>query len=365
MAFTRTALASLTTPLLPRDLAALVNPLWSRTLRARVLQVRPETAQAATIVLQPGSGWRGHSAGQHVSVGVEISGVRHTRTYSLTTPDGRQGPIAITVKAVPDGLVSNQLVRRTRVGDLVTLGQAEGDFTLPTNVPPALLMITAGSGITPVMGMLRQLGGTGCRPDVVHVHSAATGDEVIFGAELRAMAHAAHIVLHERHTARDGVLPVADIATVCPDWTERQAWVCGPGTMLDDAAEHWQAAGVLDRLHVERFRSALAPLDPHAPAGGTVRFGDVAVQVGNDTTLLDAGERAGVILPSGCRSGICHSCVVPLLAGTVRDVRDGSLTSSHSGSTNTRIQTCISAPVGDVSLLAGTHPRPTSLKGRP
>src|SRR3954451_12999622 len=198
------------TPLGPADYLDLVAPLRSGAdLRARVVDVRPETRDAVTVVLRPGRGWRGHVPGQYVRIGVDVDGVRHWRAYSLTCPvDAPDGLISITVKAIPDGRVSTHVLRRLRPGPLVHLDQAAGDFVLGEHRGPVLL-VTAGSGITPVMGMLRDH--LDELEDVVLVHSAPTADDVVFGAELRDLHAAGRIRLLERHTEADGVVTPAQL----------------------------------------------------------------------------------------------------------------------------------------------------------
>src|SRR6476469_47546 len=112
---------------------------------------------AATLVIRPGKDWAGHVPGQYLRVGVYVDGVRLWRTYSLTHGPRPDGCISITVKGIPDGVVSNHLVRTVRAGQMIHLGQAEGDFVLADPMPGKLLLVTAGSGITPVIGMLRNL----------------------------------------------------------------------------------------------------------------------------------------------------------------------------------------------------------------
>ena len=343
------ALSWVTTPLLPEDYLSLVNPLWStRELRGRVEAVVYETLDAATIVIRPGRSWSAQRAGQYVRVGVEINGVRHWRTYSLTSPPERaDGRITITVKATPGGFVSNHLVRATKPGTIVHLAGPNGDFVLHESTPARILFVTAGSGITPIMGMLRSLDARRAMPDVVLVHSSPAARDVIFGAELRALAaRTPSFRFVERHTQTDGVLAIQNLDSVCTDWRERESWVCGPAAMLDDAERHWGSAGLAARLHVERFR----PVTPvfNDGAGGTVRFTLTGreVEVGAATPILDAGENAGVLMPSGCRMGICHSCVVTLRCGRVRDLRTGEI---H-GDEGDLVQTCVSAPAGDVAI---------------
>ncbi len=332
----------LTTPLVPADYFDAVAPLRGTTLRGRIVAVNPETRDAVTLVIRPGRGWAGHTPGQYLRLGVDVDGVRLWRAYSVTSSADRDdGCITITVKAIPGGKVSEYLVRRARVGSLVHLDQAAGDFQLPERIPARVLFVTAGSGITPVMGMLRNT--LDHLDDVVLVHSAPTADDVIFAGEIRALARQGRIRLIERHTDVQGMLAAADLAALVPDFAERQTWACGPTGMLDALADHWTAAGVEEHLHVERFRAnALVTGE-----GGSVTFSSTGITVpaSGATTLLDAGEAAGVLMPSGCRMGICFGCVAPLSEGAVKDLRNGAVTTAAPGD-GVVIQTCVSAAAG-------------------
>ena len=344
----RKAASRLTHPLLPDDYLHLLNPLWSsRELRGKVVEVRQETETAATLVIQPGWGWQGsYQAGQYVGIGAQKDGRWHWRSYSLTsTPVRESKTISITVKAMPEGFLSGHLVNGLAPGTIVRLAPPQGDFVLPEPPPAKVLFLTAGSGLTPVMAMLRTLDRRGHVPDVRLVHSAPTEADVLFRDELHALA-ATHpgLELHEQLTDSMGLLDLADLGALVPDWAERQTWACGPPAMLDAAEQVWERAGVKDRLHLERFSIALSGAGGE---GGEVTFGRTgkSVTVDGATTLLQAGEDAGVQMPFGCRMGICQSCVLPLSAGTTRDLRSG--TEHHAGD---RIQTCISAAAGDCVL---------------
>jgi stearoyl-CoA 9-desaturase NADPH oxidoreductase len=338
----------LTTPLLPSDYLDVIDPLLSGAqLRGRIVAIHPETRDAVTLVIQPGRGWAGHIPGQYVRLGVDIDGVRQWRTYSLTSPTDRPDRrISVTVKAIPDGLVSNYLVRRATVGTIVHLDRAAGDFTLGRPAPAKILFLTAGSGITPVMGMLRNMP-AGAGNDVVVVHSAPTASDVIFGGELRMLAGRGRIRLVEIHTDTDGMLDIATLGHIVDDVAERHTWACGPAGLLDALESHWATAGIADRLHTERFRPTVIATGD----GGTVSFSRSAttVEADGDRSLLEAGEAAGVLMPSGCRMGICFGCVAPLRSGAVRDLRNGDLTTAADGD-GVVIQTCISAPAGDCDI---------------
>lgn len=339
--------AAVTTPLVPDDYLDLVAPLRAGAdLRGRIVEVRPETRDAATVVIQPGRDWRGHRPGQYVRLGVDVDGVRQWRAYSVTSAPGRHhDPITITVKAIPGGLVSNHLVRHVRPGTIVQLDQAQGEFVLPATPPARVLLVTAGSGITPVMGMLRS--GVLAGSDVTLVHSAPTAADVIFGAELRNLAAAGTVRLVERHTREDGQLSLADLAALVPDHRDRETWACGPVGLIDALTAHWAAAERAGRLHIERFRPTV--ISPGA--GGTVTFGRSGVTVTADgsTPLLEVGETAGVLMPSGCRMGICYGCVLPLRQGAVRDLRNGAFITAVPGD-GVLVQTCVSAAAGPCDL---------------
>ena len=337
------------TPLVPADYIDLIDPLRSGNgLRGRVVEVRPETRDAVSVVIKPGRGWQPHTPGQYVRIGVDVDGVRQWRTYSLTSalahPDRH---IAVTVKAIPGGTVSNYLVRRAKPGLIVQLDQATGDFVLPEQRPARVLFVTAGSGITPVMGMLRNA--VDDLEDVVLIHTAPTPADVVFGGELRALAASGRLRLLERHSRLEGRLDVEQLTALVPDFAERQTWACGPAELLDTLEAAWAERGLADRLHTERFRlAAVATGD-----GGTATFSTsgITVESGGATPLLESGEAAGVLMPSGCRMGICFGCVVPLRSGAVRDLRDGSVTTASPGD-GVLVQTCVSAAAGacDIEL---------------
>ncbi len=347
---------ALTTPLLPEDYLDLFAPLRSGAdLRARVVDVHPETRDAATLLLQPGADWAGHVPGQYVRIGVDVDGVRHWRAYSLTHGPRADGRISITVKAVPDGRVSTHLVHDARPGTLVHLEQAAGEFVLPEQARK-LLFVTAGSGVTPVIGMLRNLfpatdAGV-LQPersadlDIVVVHVAPSRPESIFLDNLRALDEVGAIRLVARYDDQHGVLDVADLTTLVPDLAERTTFACGPAGLLDALTAHHDELGL--PLSTEQFRVAAVAVGE----GGTVRFADSDVEATNDggSPVLETGEEAGVLMPSGCRMGICYSCVSPLVSGAVRDLRTGELieaTEDVTGVAATKIQTCVSAAAGD------------------
>ena len=339
------------TPLELDDVLDVFHPLRrGADLRGRILEVRPETREAATIVIKPGRDWTGHVPGQYVRMGVDVDGVRLWRTYSLTHGPRADRSISVTVKAIPDGVVSNHLVHNARPGQMLQLAQAQGEFVLPQPIPERLVLVTAGSGITPVIGMLRNLFSRAepFRGDIVLLHSAMTREAVIFGPELRSYAARGLLRLVELHTDTHGRLDVHDLDEIVPDLAERTAYACGPAGLLDALQELYDERGL--ELTTERFR----PTTVVAAEGGTVGFSDgTVVEADGATPILDAAESAGVLMPSGCRMGICMGCVLPMKEGAVRDLRNGALTVAVPGETGpggVPIQTCINAAAGPCHL---------------
>ncbi|WP_026180898.1 ferredoxin reductase [Demetria terragena] len=343
------------TPYDPADFLDLFHPLRAGAeLRARIVSVQPETADAATIVLQPGADWAGHVPGQFIRIGIDVKGVRQWRAYSLTHGPRQDGLISITVKAVPGGIVSSHLVHEAKPGTLVHLEQAAGEFVLPTELAGhKMLFVTAGSGITPVVGMLRNLfpvtdEGVLQLPrsrglDITVVHLARTESESIFIDHLRELNAAGAIRLIARMDDVHGVLNVDFLDGLVPDLADRTTYACGPAGLLRGLSEHHEMRDL--PLFTEQFRLA----DVVPAEGGTVTFSSAVVEATGDQPILDAAENAGVLMPSGCRMGICMGCVLPMTEGAVRDLRNGELTVARPGETasgGVKVQTCISAAAG-------------------
>lgn len=325
----------------------LVHPLWVTTPRGVIRSIRPITPTASVVTIRTNRAWTGHRPGQFVTIGIDVDGVRHQRCYSITsTPD--EPDLEIAVQRVADGTVSRHLTTDARPGDVVHLGAADGDFTLPLYTPDALLFVAGGSGITPIVGILRSLAVRPPQSDVVVIHHGRTTDTTMFAAELTTMAERHEWLTVHLVATRDGGshLDADRLAAYCPDWAGRAAYVCGPTALLDFATDHWERHGALDHLHMERF--GLAPLAParadgHATASFTAS--GIATAAPTDRTLLETAEAAGIVAPYGCRSGVCHTCSTRLVDGCTTDVRDG-----RRNEAGTHVQLCVNVPDGDVAL---------------
>ena len=327
--------------------AELVAPAWSlEGVRARITGHRTQTADTVTLTLRPNANWRGAEAGQHVVLTVEVDGVRQSRCFSVASAAGAR-ELELTCKAGPTSVVARHLRDHVAVGAVVELSQAQGGFVLPAEVGP-LVLVSAGSGITPVLSMLRTLDAAGHDGPVRFVHYARSAADVLYLDELRAI-EARRPGVELLVVTEDGSGPhlegrfdpshlgsIADGAS---------AFVCGPAPFMDLVEAAWLAAGgVAEAFRTERFAPAAAPASDTAT--GTLRFDRSGVEVANDgRPILLQAEAAGLAPAHGCRMGICHTCIVPATAGCVRH-EDGEVGDAD----GSPVRICVSAPAGDLTI---------------
>lgn len=321
-----------------------LSPLSSRhELRAPVVDVIAETHDVKTFVLAPRT-WPGHAAGQYVPVEVEVDGVRMRRCYSVSSAPGDR-TLAITVKRVPGGRVSTWMHDHLRVGSMVRLGAPAGEFVLPDVVPARLLLLSGGSGATPVMAMLRDLAERGAVTDVVYLHAARSAKDVLFADELTVLASihpGLRVVL-----ALDDTHPALDerrLGELVSDFAERETFLCGPTGMMQRLAVAWNGAEA--RLHQERFVAAPTELKSERGARVFLAGAERVVTTTGEGSLLDELERAGERPAHGCRMGICNSCRCRKRSGVVEDRTTGRLSSEP----DEDIRLCVSVARSDVEL---------------
>ena len=329
----------------------LVHPMLTvRELRAVVTDVERTTPDSVTLTLRPTRQWQGFRAGQFVQVAVDVDGVRRTRCFSPSGSEHRaDGRIELTVKGHPAGEVSRYLYAHAKPGLVIGLSQADGSFRLPEPRPDQVLFISGGSGITPVLSMLRTLLDEGYRGEIAFVHYDRTETDVAQLALLRSIA-ATHSTVRlalaftqQEGGELQGRFHETQLAEVAPWYPHADTFLCGPESLQAAVREHYAAKGIEDSLHTEQF--TLATAAPAGDASGEVRFGDTIVE-NSGATLLEQAESAGLTPEFGCRMGICFTCTKVKTSGCTRDVRTGELHSEP----DCAVQLCISAPVGDVEI---------------
>ncbi|CAM3322769.1 ferredoxin reductase [Nocardioides dubius] len=345
------AVASLTSPHGVDRYLELVNPMWAaHEVRARIVDVHREVDVAGhppvtTLTLAPTSTWRGHRAGQHVQLGVEINGARRTtRVFSVSSAESGAGDrFTITLRANPEGVVSRFLAEEAMPGQLVHLSQAQGDFVLPDRMPERIVLISGGSGITPVMSMLRSLQRRTHRGRITFVHYAQSPEHQIYADELAEIKRAGYgIDVHLLHPELgDPAFSPAWLSRLVPDFADVDTWACGPAPLIEAVRAAYDGS---EALRVEYFKP---PRNTAGAAGGQVAFarsGKAAENTG--ATLLEQAEALGLRPESGCRMGICFSCTATKTEGTVRNV----LTGETSALPDEQIRICVSAPDGDCTV---------------
>ena len=321
----------------------LVAPTWTDAeARAQVVAVTRPTPRAVTLTLRPNRAFTGFRAGQHVNLAVEIDGRRRVRPYSPACAENA-GHLELTIGRHDGGLVSTYLYEHASPGMVVGLSDAAGDFVLPAERPHRILFISGGSGITPVMSMLRTLRAERFAGEIAFLHYARGADEACYRAELAAMTGVR--VLHGYTRATDGSdldgrFGPAHLAKAMPDLdSDTAVYVCGPAELVDAVKTHCPQA---------RSESFVPPRLTTVASGGAVRFTKSGTTVTDDgRPLLEQAEAAGLTPESGCRMGICHSCTRRKTHGVVKNLITGAV----SGPDAEDVQICVSAPVGDVDLL--------------
>ncbi len=322
----------------------LIRPDWTiNEARAQITDVRRQTPRSVTLSIRPNAAWSGFQAGQFVRVGVEIDGVRRTRTYSPASSEHEaREELELTISFLPDGLVSSYL-RRENPGGVVYLGTAGGEFTLPADRPDKLVLVSGGSGVTPVMSMLRTLIDERHDGQIEFIHYGPTRGDHLYEAEVREIAAAHSNVRVDYVATREGG-PKFGAESFAARTDEAYAAVCGPPRLIEAVKEVW--SGQPERVLSETFTPPTLEVIGDA-AEGTLRFleSDRTAPIAAGT-LLEQAEAAGLTPAYGCRMGICHSCTCRKTAGTVRNLRTGEVSSEE----DEDIQLCISVPAGDVAL---------------
>ena len=323
--------------------AELVAPTWTLgEARAKVIDVRWTTPRSVTLTLAPNETFMSNhtvKAGQYVNLTVDIDGRRHTRCYSPANAEGSAN-LELTIGHHEGGLVSSYLYERARRGMVVGLAGVGGDFVLPAVRPQRILFVSGGSGITPVMAMLRTLIAENHRGEIAFVHYARTAAEACYREELAATPRVRVLHGYTRSDGGDlvGRFDADHLAAAMP--SPDAVFACGPTDLVEALRAH------CGNVYTESFVPPVLEA-PGDPSGGRITFADSGVDVVDDgRPLLEQAESAGLTPQNGCRMGICHTCTRRKTAGTVRNLISGAVSTAP----DEDVQICVSVPVGDVNL---------------
>ncbi|HEY1077657.1 MAG TPA: ferredoxin reductase [Fontimonas sp.] len=334
--------------------AAKLNPAWSwaRSL-ARVVERRIEARDAVTLVLKPNRHFRGFRPGQHVNVSAEVNGSRVTRSYSLTDVPRKDRRIALTVKRVEGGKLSEHLCQRVAVGDVLELGPAFGDMTWPDAPAGRWLLLAAGSGITPLMSLTRAWA---ARPSgqLTLVYWARHRAELCYLRELRELA-AKHPDFHLHVAVTREALRMGDelgerlsaelLQRLVPALDEQQVYACGPAGFVEQARGLMAARA--RHFHGEAFTPPpMIPIEATGSVRVELRASGRSLEVPRGQALLPALEAQGIKPAYGCRMGICNTCACAKLDGTTQDLNTGD----HSAERSSALRLCVNRAVSDLVL---------------
>jgi len=320
--------------------------------------VRRETHDVKTFVFRaPADRTFVFAPGQFITLELDIDGASVNRCYTISSSPTRPHTLAITVKRVPGGIVSNWLHDNlVRGGTVRALGPA-GEFTCARHPARKFLFLSAGSGVTPLMAMSRAHHDLGEDRDIVFLHSARTPDDIVFERELALIAadqaNFRIAFICERRGARPdwhgvtGYVSLPLLKLIAPDYLEREVFVCGPAPYMK-AVRDLLAEGGFDPLHYheESFSfdtlaevPADAAIDPatdaptDAPAAAPIEthfkvsFAKSRrdIDCAHDQNVLDAAKKAGVRVPASCTQGMCGTCKVKLVSGEVEMKHAGGI----------------------------------------
>lgn len=324
-------------------------PLWNSDSQDTLVccQVRAETHDVKSFFFATADGSAfSFQPGQFITLELEINGEAINRCYTISSSPARPHAISITVKRVPGGPVSNWLHDSLKAGDKVKVLQPAGEFTCAIHPAEKYLFLSAGSGVTPLMSMSRAHHDLCDDRDIVFIHSARTPDDIIFERELGLIAanqqnFKTRFICERLGQRRDwsgptGMLSLAALKLMAPDFMEREVFVCGPApymkavrNMLDEAgferARYHEESFSFETLQQEAAAlsdtngAASASVAPAAITGFEINFQKSNRQIicGPQQHVLEAARNAGVRLASSCAQGMCGTCKVKLVSGSV------------------------------------------------
>jgi all-trans-retinol 13,14-reductase len=331
-------------------------PAPARQFTARCIEVIATTRDSCALrfnVVDEGAPLA-YAPGQFVTLALTINRQIVHRSYTLSSSPTAGETFEITVKRVDGGLVSNWLCDQVTVGTQLEMNGPHGHFTCAPKPPPKLLLLSAGSGVTPMLAMARWVRDLGLPTDIAYFHTAKTADDLIFADEMMALARdhsgfVQHLALtrSRRKGFMHGRFSMRQLTAAVPDYQERSVFVCGPTGFMETVRQGLQASGFnMRRYHAESFGTTI-----HA-AGGQVEFADSGQQVraSGQLSLLDLAGQVGVKVASSCRTGSCGDCKLKVLRGSVKCASQSALAPEAIDAGY--VLSCVAFADGDVALAA-------------
>ncbi|AOO82862.1 flavin reductase family protein [Bosea vaviloviae] len=326
-----------------------------------VVEIRPETRDIKTFLFRPDQAMRTHEAGQSMTLRLSVDGETLFRTFSLASAPGSD-MLAMTIKAHAQGRATRWLHDRLSLGDMIAARAPRGRFTIASRQTERIALVSAGSGASPLMAMLRHLAEVAAGTDIAWLHAARTPADILFAGELAALQRAMPNLTVAMLVSRpepgwfgfSGRLNRRLVSVAVPDFGRREVFCCGPAGFMDEARLIHAAEGGLPRhFQIEHFGAvapaAPAPVPDNAPETGyAVQMGEKRFRARADETLLEAATRQTIVIPCGCASGLCGTCRVSLVDGKVVMQHEGGISAEEEA--QGFILACSSRPRSDVTI---------------
>ncbi|MEH6531949.1 MAG: hybrid-cluster NAD(P)-dependent oxidoreductase [Photobacterium frigidiphilum] len=296
-----------------------------------------------------------YQPGQHLPLQLEINGEYISRRYTLSSSPSRPGRYAISVKRVDDGRVSNWLHDHLAVGDTLVAEKPDGTFHLGAHTDK-LLLLSAGSGITPMLSMLRYLADHNQVHDVVFYHQCSTQNDIPCLDELELLQEAhphltVHVVLSRKDKAWKGLSGrlSAELLSHIPTLAERQVFVCGPDAFMKEAKSLLLAKALPEsQYHQEAFGPI--QIETGEEKSVTISIDGNIFEGNNQKTVLEQAENAGLKMANSCRAGLCGACKVTLASGEVEQPDVPALFSGEKE--EGKVLACCCIPKTDIELIS-------------
>ena len=325
---------------------------WGRCF-ARIISIMPQSPNTKTLALKANQNWQGFVAGQHCNVTATIAGRNITRSYSISSDpiDGRH--IQITIRRETGGLMSEYLCNDIEAGDRLELGSSFGDMLLPTSMPDHLLLLAAGSGITPMISQIRTLARNGMPTSVTLMYWEKTNTDFNFAQELHLIAlnhpnFKVYLITTREHSEQSLLGRISNelLSQITNINSVDYVFACGSSGFVQAAASSCESRKL--PLLSEAFTPSQAQTSNTEITQHDVylRRSKIHLRLSNQLPLLEQLESAGVSVPFGCRQGICNTCTCVRNSGTTVD----EFSSAVDNEPSQIIKLCVSRAAGNIEL---------------
>ena len=344
---------------------------WKDDELLECAMVVPETSDTATFTFRAPSGaWFDYQPGQFITLDLPVPGGNVQRTYTISSSPSRPLSISVTVKAQMGSIGTRWMLDHLRPGMRLKAFGPAGIFSFLRHEAPKYLMISAGSGITPMMSMTTWAWDSGEMPDIVFVHAARAPSDIIFRQRLEGMADRVpglqlRFTVEESDPFRTwhgyrGRLNQIMLGLMAPDYLEREVFCCGPEPFMQAVRDMLIALGYdMDRYHQESFGAPIrneadAPVlddvvpDEDSAAQITFAASGITAKCAETDTVLAVAKANGLNIPSGCTFGLCGTCRIKKTSGEVHMVHNGGITDEDIEAGY--ILACCSRPIGAVTI---------------